>query len=209
QIFMHYSEAAGKLAQGTVTAGVADELREVLAMQQQLQAKLPADSLDWHDLEEQRAYVTESVARACQILRQAPEAIESYQDALRIWHGLGEHDQEARCITKLTDVELLEHADLDRVRGVLVAAADRDLNRADPAALTRAQALTSLAALYIQAHDDTQARQRLSEATSWLKELRFVDPREAGLEPAFIAWMREAPGPAAGFPADQRFLCVV
>ena len=208
-IFRRYSQAAEKVAQGTTNTGVIDELHKVLDMQQQLQAKTTVGSPDWHDLEEQRAYVTESVARAWQILRRGPEAIKSYQEALQIWHGLGEEDQESRCTAKLAEVELLEDADIDRVRGTLVAAADRDMDPAGPAALARAQALTSLAALHVQARDDVQARQRLSEAREWLEVLGFADPVQAGLGEAFIAWVREAPGPDPALPSDQRFLRVV
>ena len=208
-IFRRYSQAAGKVAQGTANAGVIDELHEVLAMQQQLQAKTAEGSPDWRDLEEQRAYVTESVARAWQILRRGPEAIKSYQEALQIWHGLGEEDQEARCTARLAEVELLEDADIDRVRGTLVAAADRDVDPAGPAALTRAQALTSLAALHVQARDDFQARQRLSEAGKWLKALGFADPVQAGVGEAFITWVEKAPGPDPAWPSDQRFRRVV
>ena len=208
-IFQRYSQAAGKVAQGTTNAGVIGELHEVLVMQQQLQAKTAEGSPDWRDLEEQRAYVTESVARAWQILRRGPEAIKSYQEALQIWHGLGEEDQEARCTARLAEVELLEDADVDRVRGTLVAAADRDVDPAGPAALTRAQALTSLAALHVQARDDFQARQRLSEASEWLKALGFADPEEAGVAEAFITWVEKAPGPDPAWPSDQRFRRVV
>jgi hypothetical protein len=208
-IFKRYSQAAGKVAQGTANAGVIGELHEILTMQQQLQAKTAEGSPDWHDLEEQRAYVTESVARAWQILRQGPEAVKSYQEALQIWHDLGEDDQEARCTDKLAEVERLEDADIDRVRGTLVAAADRDMDPAGPAALPRAQALTSLAALHVQARDDFQARQRLSGAREWLTALGFADPVQAGLGEAFITWVRKAPGPASTWPSDQRFLRVV
>ena len=208
-IFQRYSQAAGKVAQGTANAGVIGELHEVLALQQQLQAKTAEGSPDWRDLEEQRAYVTESVARAWQILRRGREAIKSYQEALQIWHGLGEEDQEARCTARLAEVELLEDADIDRVRGTLVAAADRDVDPAGPAALTRAQALTSLAALHVQARDDFQARKRLSEASEWLKALGFADPVEAGVAEAFITWVEKAPGPDPAWPSDQRFRRVV
>ncbi len=208
-IFRRYSQAAEKVAQGTADAGVIHELHEVLGRQQQLQATTAVGSPDWHDLEEQRAYVTESVARAWQILRQGPEAVKSYQEALQIWHGLGEEDQEARCTAKLAEVELLEDADVDRVRGALVAAADRDMDPAGPAALTWAQALTSLAALHVQARNDFQARQRLSEARGWLTALGFADPVQAGLGEAFITWVRKAPGPDPALPSDQRFLRVV
>lgn len=208
-IFRRYSQAAEKVAQGTANAGVIDELRAVLAMQQQLQAKTAVGSPDWHDLEEQRAYVIESVARAWQILRQGPQAIKSYQEALQIWHGLGEEDQEARCTAKLAEVELLDDADVDPVRGALVAAADRDMDPAGPEALTRAQALASLAAVEVRARDDYQARQRLSEGREWLRAIGFADPAQVGLGEAFITWVQKAPGPDPALPSDQRFLRVV
>jgi CHAT domain len=209
EIFRLYSGVAGKVAQGVANAQVIGALREVLGRQQRLQATVAVGSADWRDLEEQRGYVTESVGRAYRILRQGPEAIASYQEAGKIWHRLGEDGQEASCTAKLAELALLEDADVDQVRGALVVTADRDPDPADPAALTRVQALTSLAALHVAAHDDFQARLRLREAAAGLGELGFADPQEAGLEQAFLAWVQKARDPVPNSPSGHRFLPVL
>ncbi len=215
KIFARYSKVAGKVAQGVVTSQVVSDLREVLALQQRLQATVPAGSADWRDLEEQRAYVTESVGRAYRILRDGPAAIEQYKRAEQIWRGLGEDDQAARCTARLAELALLEDADVDAVRGALVTVADAvqdpagTQDPADAAALTRAQALTSLAALFMEAHDDFQAKTRHDEATDLLDTRGWADPGEKGLDAAFLSWVEKAPGPDPGRPSDQRFLRVV
>jgi hypothetical protein len=221
KIFARYSEMAGRVAQGVATTQVITELRGVLGMQERLQASISPDSADWHDLEEQRAYVTESVGRTYRILRDGPAAIEEYSRAEQIWRGLGQDDQAARCTAILAELALMEDADVDAVRGALVAVADEVQFRArsggpadeagppDAAALTRAQALTSLAALFLGARDDYQARRRLDDAAVLLETLGYVDPRKAGLDAAFLAWAEKAPGPDPGQPSDQRFLRVV
>ena len=215
KIFARYSEVAGRVAPGVVSTQVVSDLRAVLGMQGRLQATVTAGSADWRDLEEQRAYVTESVGRAYQILRDGPAAIAEYSRAEQIWRGLGQDDQAARCTGRLADLALLEDADVDAVRGALVAVADRDQDpagardSAGAAALARAQALTSLAALFLAAHDEFQARLRLNEAAGLLESQGWADPGKAGLDAAFLSWVQKALGPAPGRPSDQQFLRVV
>jgi hypothetical protein len=221
KIFARYSEVAGRVAQGVATPQVITELREVLDMQERLQASVSPDSADWRDLQEQRAYVTESVGRAYRILRDGPAAIEEYGRAEQIWRGLGQDDQAARCTAVLAELALMEDADVDAVRGALVAIADGtqpparsagpvdEAGPPDAAAFARAQALTSLAALFLDARDDYQARRRLDDAAGLLEALGYVDPRKPGLDAAFASWAEKAPGPDASRPSDQRFLRVV
>jgi hypothetical protein len=89
-----------------------------------------------------------------------------------------------------------------------VARASRQ-DPAHPAALTRAQALTNLAALFPRAHDNHPAKSRLEEAAGWLETLGWPYRGKADLDAAFSSWAGNAPSPEPGRPYDQRFLRLV